>query len=139
MIRLKTTAPLLLVALALSAGLSACGSQGVSSSVVPADKPGAELFAARCSGCHTLSAAGAQGSGTVQSKEKTDGPNLNTRKEDVESTLYAIRNGGFSGQIMPANIVVGEEAQQVADFVAKYAGKDAKSPKGPSSPPPPGY
>jgi hypothetical protein len=26
---------------------------------------------------------------------------------------------------MPANIVVGEEAQKVAEFVAEYAGRDA--------------
>ena len=39
--------------------------------------------------------------------------------------LYAIRNGGFSGAIMPQNIVVGEDAEAVAEFVAKYAGTDA--------------
>ena len=40
--------------------------------------------------------------------------------------LYAMQNGGFSGAIMPQNIVVGKEAEQVAEFVAKYAGVDAK-------------
>jgi hypothetical protein len=39
--------------------------------------------------------------------------------------LFAIRNGGFSGAIMPANIVVGEEAEAVADFLAKYSGQKA--------------
>ena len=33
--------------------------------------------------------------------------------------LYAIRNGGFSGAIMPENIVVGTEAQEVAKFLAQ--------------------
>ena len=37
--------------------------------------------------------------------------------------LYAIQNGGFSGSIMPQNIVVGDEARAVAEFVAEYAGK----------------
>jgi hypothetical protein len=37
--------------------------------------------------------------------------------------LFAIRNGGFSGAIMPANIVVGDDAQKVAEFLAAYAGK----------------
>jgi hypothetical protein len=41
--------------------------------------------------------------------------------------LYAIRNGGFSGAIMPENIVVGKDAQAVAQFLAKYSG--TKAPK----------
>ena len=39
--------------------------------------------------------------------------------------LYAIRNGGFSGQIMPQNIVVGSDAVAIAQFLAKYAGLKA--------------
>jgi seryl-tRNA synthetase len=42
--------------------------------------------------------------------------------------LYAIRNGGFSGAIMPQNIVTGAQAQEVAAFVAKYAGEEATIP-----------
>jgi hypothetical protein len=45
--------------------------------------------------------------------------------------LYAIRNGGFSGAIMPENIVVGKDAQAVAEFLAKYSG--LKAPKSSSS------
>ena len=37
--------------------------------------------------------------------------------------LFAIRNGGFSGAIMPANVVVGQDAEKVAEFLAKYAGR----------------
>ncbi len=59
--------------------------------------------------------------------ERTDGPDFNTRKENREDVLFAIRNGGFSGAIMPANIVVGEQAEKVADFVAKYSGKKSGS------------
>ena len=40
--------------------------------------------------------------------------------------LYAIRNGGFSGAIMPENIVVGQDAEEVAEFLAKYAGSEPK-------------
>ena len=39
--------------------------------------------------------------------------------------LYAIRNGGFSGAIMPENIVVGDDAQDVAHFLAQYSGLQA--------------
>jgi hypothetical protein len=43
----------------------------------------------------------------------------------VTRVLYAIQNGGFSGAIMPQNIVVGKEAEDVARFVATYAGRQA--------------
>ena len=87
---------------------------------------GAELFYQRCSGCHSLDAANAYGSKPTNQKqggERTNGPNFNIRKEDKDDVLVAIRNGGFSGSIMPANVVVGQEAQEVADFVSKYSGK----------------
>jgi mono/diheme cytochrome c family protein len=87
---------------------------------------GAELFYERCSGCHTLEAANAYGSkppGELESGERTNGPNFNERKESRDDVLFAIRNGGFSGAIMPANIVVGEDAEAVADFLAKYSGQ----------------
>jgi mono/diheme cytochrome c family protein len=87
---------------------------------------GAELFYQRCSGCHTLEAANAYGSkpeGELQGGERTNGPNFNVRKVDREDALFAIRNGGFSGAIMPANVVTGKQAEAVADFLDKYSGK----------------
>jgi mono/diheme cytochrome c family protein len=92
---------------------------------------GAVLFNERCSGCHTLKAAGAEG--TVPDTRPT-GPNLDKRPETREAVLYAIRNGGFSGAIMPQNVVVGEEAEAVAEFVAKYAGSEATGPPSPKGP-----
>jgi mono/diheme cytochrome c family protein len=114
-----------------SAVVAACGEEGISLNAKRGESPtikrGADLFAARCSGCHTLSAAGTQGSNTsIKYQERTDGPNLDQRKETTDQVLYAIRNGGFSGAIMPQNIVVGEEAEEVARFVAKYAGGEAE-------------
>ena len=91
-----------------------------------ADEQGAQLFSERCSGCHTLSAGAAEGSkpeGQVSGGERTNGPNFNTRKVAKDDALFAIRNGGFSGAIMPANIVVGEEAEAVAEFLEKYSGQ----------------
>ena len=41
------------------------------------------------------------------------------------AVLFAIQNGGFSGAIMPQNIVVGPQALAVAQFVATYAGRSA--------------
>ena len=118
------------LALAATGSLSACGSQGID---VPKDSTyyrGAQLFSARCSGCHTLSVVGAQGSATkVRDRERVDGPNFNQRKEQVPGVLYAIRNGGFSGAIMPENIVTGEEKRKVAEFLAEYAGSKVKTTK----------
>jgi mono/diheme cytochrome c family protein len=115
----------MLVAAAL--GLSACGYGEDKLSVAPEEPAhsGAVLFATHCSGCHTLSAAGTQGSGNRG--ERTQGPNLNQRTETYEDALFAIQNGGFSGAIMPQNIVVGKDAEEVAEFVAEYAGEDAES------------
>ena len=50
-----------------------------------------------------------------------DGPNFNQRKEERDQVLYAIANGGFSSGPMPQDILVGEDAEKVADFVAKYS------------------
>jgi mono/diheme cytochrome c family protein len=107
-------------------GLSACGfgEEGISVSKHDPNYNGAVLFSTHCSGCHTLSAAGTQGTGNRSIR--TQGPNLNERTETYEDALFAIENGGFSGAIMPQNIVVGEEAEEVARFVAKYAGLDAE-------------
>jgi mono/diheme cytochrome c family protein len=121
------SATVIAVVLAATLGLTACGSFGSEKVTVSKDDPnysGAELFATHCSGCHTLSAAGSQGSGNRG--ERTQGPNLNQRVETYDDALFAIQNGGFSGAIMPQNIVVGDEAEAVAKFVAKYAGEDAE-------------
>jgi mono/diheme cytochrome c family protein len=119
----------LFLAAAMALGASACGKEEiqVAKNESPAVRHGAELFHERCSGCHTLRAAAARGSKPVRSKgatgERTNGPNFNVRSEQYNDILLAIRNGGFSGAIMPANIVVGKDAQDVAAFVNKYAGK----------------
>ena len=86
------------------------------------------LFREHCSGCHTLSVVGAQGSATsIKNRVRTNGPNFNIRKENAEQVLYAIRNGGFSGAIMPENIVLGDDAKSIAKFLAKYSGSQAQT------------
>jgi mono/diheme cytochrome c family protein len=114
--------------LAVAALSSACGTQKIS---VPKSQPvlyqGALLFNQRCSGCHTLSYAATHGSAqNVRTAEFNNGPNFDVRCErPVARVLYAIQNGGFSGAIMPQNIVVGEQALAVAQFVATYSGRAA--------------
>jgi mono/diheme cytochrome c family protein len=122
--------PLITAAVAATLALAACGSEGIDVES-DADVRGAELFAERCGGCHTLQAAGSLGSATRVVRNQ--GPNLDERAESSEDVLYAIQNGGFSGAIMPQQIVTGEDAQAVADFVAKYSGTEIDRPTRPSA------
>ncbi len=106
---------------------TACGTERIT---VPKSDPthaGAVLFSQRCSGCHTLSFAATHGSApNSRSPEFNNGPNFNLRCErPVTRVLYAIEDGGFEGSIMPQDIVVGQDAVNVAQFVAKYAGRQA--------------
>lgn len=101
---------------------SGCGGE---LSVENADRSAGTLFNERCSGCHSLEVANSYGSkppGTLEGGERTNGPNFDVREVSRDDALFAIRNGGFSGAIMPANIVVGDDAETLADFLAKYSG-----------------
>jgi mono/diheme cytochrome c family protein len=66
-----------------------------------------------CGGCHTLSAAGSSG---------TTGPNLDDLAPSRAAVLAAIEKGGRGTGAMPPKLLSGEEARQVADFVARSAG-----------------
>ena len=117
----------IVLCLLAAAGLAACGSKNIDvPDTQPRLKSGAVLFNQRCGGCHTLDIAGTSGSKSkreIKGGERTNGPNFNVRKEQKQDVLFAIRNGGFSGAIMPANIVVGQDAEKVAEFLSQYAGK----------------
>lgn len=125
---LGTSLALVLAALALGACSNGGGSQEDKVASDSQYRRGSELFLTHCSGCHTLSEVGANGSATsVGNRLKTNGPNFNIRKENEQQVLYAIRNGGFSGAIMPENILVGQDAEEVAKFLAAYSGRETKS------------
>jgi|SRR5579884_481686 len=92
------------------------------------EKAGREIFGFRCGVCHTLAAANATGK---------VGPNLDTIKPSESLVLRTIENGCLQsppsptaptnclGQgTMPANIIQGRQAQEVAKFVAAVAGKE---------------
>jgi cytochrome c551 len=115
---------------AVAALATACGTQKISvPSSDAAIHQGAVLFNQRCSGCHTLSYAATHGSAqNVRTAQFNNGPNFDIRCErPVARVLYAIQNGGFSGAVMPQKGVVGQQAIDVAEFVARYSG--TKAPK----------
>ena len=118
----RARSSLLAIAVAAAAlGAGACGEQDIQLARDNPNYEGAEIFQQRCSGCHSLEAAGTQGSATnPNDREYVDGPNFDQRREDVDQVLYAIQNGGFSSGPMPQDIVVGEDAEKVADFVAEF-------------------
>lgn len=72
-----------------------------------------QLFVENCGSCHTLSAAGTQGQ---------VGPNLDTVRLDEAAIVAAIKNGGAGTGTMPKDLLVGQEAQDVAAYIAKEAG-----------------
>jgi len=84
---------------------------------------GKELFIQNCASCHTLADAG-----TVANV----GPNLDTalgwscKQGFAEDTLYSVVLGqiDLAAPPMPADIVTGQDAVDVATYVASVAGKD---------------
>jgi mono/diheme cytochrome c family protein len=92
-----------------------------------AERRGRETFAFRCGFCHTR--AGANTTGRV-------GPNLDDLKPSYNLILHTIQYGCLQsppqgspasclGQgNMPANILQGNDAKDVAKFVASIAGKE---------------
>jgi mono/diheme cytochrome c family protein len=119
---------LLTSSVAASVLAAACGTQRIK---VPQNQAalhqGAVLFNQRCAGCHTLSYAATRGSAVnIRTAQANNGPNFDTRCErPLSRVVYAIENGGFSGAIMPQNVVVGQDAMNVANFVATYSGRQA--------------
>jgi cytochrome c551 len=82
------------------------GDEGAPTKLDPAAR---DLFASTCGGCHTLSDA--QTSGAV-------GPNLDDITLDAEGVRTQIENGGGG---MPPKLLEGEDADNVAEYVAGAA------------------
>jgi len=128
--RMSRSAKVLLTSgalIAVAALATGCGTEHIGVAQSSPLHQGAVLFNQRCGGCHTLSYAATEGSAAnTRSAQYNNGPNFNIRCErPVTRVLYAIENGGFSGSIMPQNVVVGQQAIEVAKFVATYAGRQA--------------
>jgi len=80
-----------------------------------AQEEGRQMFAENCATCHTLHAANAVG---------RVGPNLDKLHPNKALVLNAINLGRAMGNgSMPAQLLTGEDEQDVADFVAAAAGR----------------
>lgn len=79
------------------------------------ERHGRELFVRNCAQCHTLEAAAAVGA---------VGPDLDQMRPPKALILDAIDKGRARGMgQMPADLVNGENAQAVAQFIVKTAGR----------------
>jgi mono/diheme cytochrome c family protein len=79
------------------------------------EKRGRELFGTTCNECHTLAAANTSG---------RTGPNFDELRPPKSLVLNAIKQGRAQGNgRMPAALLGGQDAQDVANFIAKVAGR----------------
>jgi cytochrome c553 len=93
-------------------GVGALRSQHMTAS----EERGKDLFSQTCASCHSLAAVNARG---------ITGPSLDQIGEITpERIVNAIENGGTGQNLMPAGLLEGEEAQDVAEYVSKVAGSN---------------
>ena len=79
------------------------------------DEQGKELFITTCKSCHNLDAVQARG---------VTGPDLDELGGlDRQRVLNAIEKGGTGQGRMPARLLEGEDAEDVARYVARVAGQ----------------
>jgi mono/diheme cytochrome c family protein len=94
---------------------------------------GKSLFETNCGNCHTLYAAGTDGNFGPDLDEllaPTGPPSGGTAEQTIEATrgrvLSAVEEGVDSSTLpgrMPGGIISGEQAEAVAEFVARTAGQ----------------
>ncbi|MGZ8622261.1 MAG: cytochrome c [Solirubrobacterales bacterium] len=87
------------------------------------------VFVNNCGPCHTLAAAGTDGivGPDLDQLLVTSGSNSPEQYEGIYSRVLQAVNCGLGGR-MPKAIVLGEDAEDVASFVAAYAGQIDKGP-----------
>lgn len=88
--------------------------------VAASDEEAKDLFATNCGACHTLARAGTDG---IVGPDLDDILGQGTPETNQERVASAIETGAGGGGQMPAGILQGEDAELVADFVARVAGQ----------------
>jgi cytochrome c6 len=86
--------------------------------VAASDEEAKELFQSSCGACHTLARAGTDG---IVGPDLDDLLGQGTPETNQERVATAIEDG-VEGR-MPAGILEGEDAELVANFVARVAGQ----------------
>ncbi len=100
------------------------GSESLTGTNVPSNlQDGKDLFVTNCGACHTLAAAGTDGVIGPNLDELLAPPNASPpNPATVKPRVLAAINGGVGGR-MPKGVVSGEQADEVATFVAQVAGQ----------------
>ena len=113
-------------AVVIAGGEQKEGNTGALANTDPSEnlEEGKELFQNTCATCHSLGAVNAQG---------VTGPDLDTlgldtstpekRKMSEQRIVNAIKNGGTGQRRMPANLLQGDAAKNVAAFVTDVSGR----------------
>jgi cbb3-type cytochrome c oxidase subunit III len=114
----------LLAAAALIAG--GCGTGGKASSSGDQTN-GKKLFTAKCAGCHVLAAAGAKGTVGPSLDDAFAGSRAQGFKQSTIQNVVLLQIREAS-KPMPTNLVTGQDAVDVAGYVAAVAGTNAKPP-----------
>ena len=140
---------LLVLSLVGALGLAACGGTVGYTDASSGDKiHGKELFKQGCGSCHTLADAGTTGAigpnldyAFLQSRK--DGLGEDTILQVVRDQMaYAVTKPSTGSPGMPRDIFTGQDADDVATYVASVAGLDASgqiiNPANPPKPTPPG-
>ena len=93
------------------------------------DQDGKELVNNNCGQCHTLAAAGTDGvvGPDLDDLLVTGGINSSTNFEGIYPRVISAVLCGRMGR-MPKGILIGEEAENVAAFVAAYVGRIGQGP-----------
>lgn len=107
--------------------VAGCGTVGYSEGTGDRTK-GKELFVARCGSCHTLADAGTSGKigpnlDYAFLESRRDGLGQSTIQQVVRGQIaYPITDTSTGAPGMPENIVKGQDAEDVASYVASVAG-----------------
>lgn len=102
------------------------GNTGSLANTAPSERTekGKELFQNTCATCHRLAAVNALGvTGPDLDEIGLDSTTKQQRAASEKRIEEAIKNGGTGQGLMPANLLQGEAAAEVAAYVAQVAGK----------------